>query len=312
MADETESDSVLAIAGGYGADAAGNPAPGGLHPVLIEVKSGVSTSWGGFAPGLEAGFIVASADRSRIYVVDERKNDGRGPVGPAATVRSYAVDAAAGRLEETGRRPVLGPFPTFLSLDPSGRWLAVASHGSFEHVERVVRSGQGWEIENVYDDSTVSLYPVEPDGTIGALADLVVLAGHGPDPSPTSAQAGRHPQASTHAHCAQFDPSGRFVVVCDKGTDRIHVYRLVEGSLVEAWVFQAAPGVAPRHAAFHPGGNLMVVSNELASTLTSYRFDPASGAIAELCTVSTLAPGGSCANEPADVQVHPDGRVRST
>lgn len=308
---EGSSSALLAIAGCYGQNSSGGSAPAGLHVMTGDPGSERFVVRAAVAAGLEAGFLVASPNRSNIYVVNERKNDGRGPVGPLASVQSWALDPTTGALEQTGSQPVLGPFPTYLSLDPAGKWLAVASHGSFDHVERVVRSAEGLEIVNVYDDSTVSLFRLEPDGRLGGLADLVVLTGHGPDPNPSSSQAGGHPQASPHAHCAQFDPSGRFLVVCDKGTDRIHVYRLdaVRGRLDEVHVFQAEPGVAPRHAAFHPNGEILVVSNELASTISSFRFDAETGEIIELSSVTSLAPGGSRPNEPADIQVHPGGNL---
>ena len=51
-------------------------------------------------------------------------------------------------------------------------------------------------------------------------------------------------QASPHAHCAVLDPSRRFVLVCDKSTDRIYTFRL-ERSLRLAATFQFPAETGP-------------------------------------------------------------------
>jgi 6-phosphogluconolactonase len=108
------------------------------------------------------------------------------------------------------------------------------------------------------------------------------------------------------------DPTNRFAVVCDKGIDKVMVYRLDprQAKLVPNDPPSASvqPGSAPRHLAFHPSRPYAFVINEIASTLTSFAFDEASGAIREVNTVSTLPAGYSGRNSTADVHVHPNGK----
>ena len=93
-----------------------------------------------------------------VITVDERKTDGRGPVGPAARIHAFAVDQRDGNLTWLNSQLAPGPFPTFLSLDESKRVIVSANHGSFDHIERVVQTVDGhWMTEYAYDDSTVIL-----------------------------------------------------------------------------------------------------------------------------------------------------------
>jgi 6-phosphogluconolactonase len=173
--------------------------------------------------------------------------------------------------------------------------------------ERVVRRPSGgWEVEYIYDDSTVIAYDVEADGRLGPIRDVAVLTGHGVDPNHSS-QAGGHAQASAHAHCAVVDPSGRFVVVCDKGTDQILVYRLGE-TFELAFSLTMAPETGPRHLAFAPTRGLAFMTCEFSSELASLKFDFEAGNIELIDKVSTVAAGFAGPNEPAEVRVHPGGR----
>ncbi|MBU9205429.1 lactonase family protein [Burkholderia multivorans] len=253
---------------------------------------------------LEAGYLVYAPGSRTLYAVDERKTDGRGPVGPAARVHAFGVDPRDGHLTWKNSRPAPGPFPTFLDLDEAAGALVTANHGSFVHVERVVqRSADEWVSEFVYDDSTVILYGIEDDGSVGRIRDLKILSGHGMDPN-HSPQNGGHAQSSAHAHCAVIDPSGRFVLVCDKGTDRIFVYSL--GATLElVSTYQFPPEVGPRHAAFDLRNDRVFVTCEFSSELASFAFDHTTGGLTLLDRCSTVAADYSGLNEPAEVRVHP-------
>ncbi len=108
------------------------------------------------------------------------------------------------------------------------------------------------------------------------------------------------------------DPTNRYALVCDKGIDKVMVYRLnrAAGKLVpnDPPSASAHPGAAPRHLAFHPSGRYAFVINEIGSTLTSFAFDPESGSLREVNTISTLPPNYSGRNSTADVRVHPNGK----
>jgi 6-phosphogluconolactonase len=301
---------LFVYVGSYARSAGDEARPGGIVVFTADPENGSLEHQSEAGVGLEAGFLCVSPDLRTIYAVDEKKNDGRGPVRPAASISAFSRHVEDGSLAFLNSRPAFGPFPTYLSMDPTGARLVSASHGSFDHVERIVRTEDGFEIETVYDDSTVTLYGVDATGAIQAALDVQVLTGHGVDPHPSSPQAGGHPQASAHAHSATFDPSGRYVLVADKGVDKIYSYAFdpAGSGLDVVSVYDAPAGSAPRHIAFHRELPFVFVADELASTVTTFRFDSLSGALTALKRISATSPGYVGTNEPADIQVHPGGR----
>jgi 6-phosphogluconolactonase len=254
----------------------------------------------------DAGYLIYATATQTLYAVDERKTDGRGPVDKPAAVHALSLDQDSGDLTWLNAQVAPGPRPTFLDYSEQHRLLVSANHGDFQHVEKVVKHADGsWSINYVYDDSTLVAYPLQEDGQIGAACDVQVFEGHGKDPN-FSPQNGGHAQSNPHAHCAVIDPTGTFVLVCDKGTDRIAVFRLGR-KLVEVSTLQFPQETGPRHLAFDPVSGLAYATCEFSSELASLRFDSETGALTLLDTVSTLADGYDGPNEPAEVRVHPAG-----
>ena len=60
--------------------------------------------------------------------------------------------------------------------------------------------------------------------------------------------------------------------------------------------------------AFHPNGRFAYVNSEMGSLVTALAYDPASGRLKELQTISTLPKDFSETNNTAEVEVHPNGR----
>ncbi|OIJ68308.1 lactonase family protein [Streptomyces mangrovisoli] len=295
---------LVAFVGAYGVD--GDEQAGGITVLDVARDGRTLTPLGRSAEPREAGHLVYAPGTRTLYAVDERKNDGRGPVQPPAAVHALAVGPDGG-LTRVNALPAPGPRPTHLCLDEGRGVLLTANHGDFDHVEHVVRTADGgWDVEYLYDDSTVLLYGLRPDGALAGLRDVHVRTGHGPDPN-TSPQAGGHAQSGAHAHSAVVDPSGRFVLVADKGTDRIDVLALGEDTLtpVESHVFP--PQTGPRHIAFAPTTGHAYVTCEFASTLAAFAFDAHTGRLTPLDEAPTVDKGHTGLNEPAEVRVHPDG-----
>jgi 6-phosphogluconolactonase len=169
-----------------------------------------------------AGYLAYAPKSGTLYSVDERKTDGRGPKKPASTIMSFRVDKQTGALTLLNKQPAIGANPASVCVGPD----ETANHGFFDHVIKVVETEDGkWVNSFVYDDSTVVQYPLSADGSIGEASDVDRLTGHGKDPN-ESPQGGGHAQASPHSHIVVVDPSGKFLIVCEKAGERIYVYRL--------------------------------------------------------------------------------------
>lgn len=68
-------------------------------------------------------------------------------------------------------------------------------------------------------------------------------------------------------------------------------------------------GAGPRHLAFSPDGGTLYAVNELDSTLAVFAYDAERGTLRERQVLSTRLAGATGENFPADLHVHPSGRV---
>lgn len=252
---------------------------------------------------VQAGYQIVNQKNLNLYSVDERKNDGRGPVSPPAKVYSFKIDKSTGKLLPLNSMVAPGANPTFLSLGLKNNALYTANHGGFEHIEKVKFKDGKWQSEYDYDDATVIKYNLEKNGALGGIEDLVVLTGHGQDPSKSRQLAG-HAQASSHAHSAVVSPDEKYLLVCNKGTDEILVYKIGKKlKLVNRYKFPEVS--APRHLVFS-GDKRFYLDLELSNQVASMNFNPENGNITLLDKVSAVPPGFKGYNEPAEIRLHPN------
>ena len=202
--------------------------------------------------------------------------------GDGGEATAFAIDRDGGRLSLLNRQATDGRNGVRLGIDASNRFVVLAN----------------------YSTGTVAVLPINPDGTLGRLTDLVTLEGK-PGPHRTE-------QASAHPHDVVFDPRGRFIVVPDKGLDTTFVFRLdtTRGKLVPAEPASVAsrPGAGPRHVDFHPSKPYLYQINELDSTLTTFKFDTERGELMPLQTITTLPPSFTGTSTTSEIAVAPSGR----
>jgi 6-phosphogluconolactonase len=205
-------------------------------------------------------YLTLSNDRLHVYCVH----------GDRSEVSAFRIDPASGRLSLVNQRSTDGRNPVHLAIDHSGRFLVVTNHIG----------------------ASVAVLPIAADGSLEPLQQLVPFEGPlGPH---------RIEQQQAKPHFNAFDPSGRFVIVPDKGLDRVFSFRFEAGRLMSADppFATAREGAGPRHAVFHPSEPYAYVVSELDSTVTTYRFDRQTGGLTALHSVPTL-PGSFTGNSRA-------------
>lgn len=216
----------------------------------------------GVIPGVvNPSFVIESTDGRFLYAVNET---GQGAV--------TALDAAT--LQVVNQRPTGGADPCHLTLDPSGQHLITAD----------------------YSSGSLSVFPVNADGSLGERTQKVQHEGSGPNPDR---------QEGPHAHHIVFDPSGKYAAAVDLGADSVFFYTFTGGRLEPFSTAKVAPGAGPRHIAFHPDGERAYVANELDSTIVSCAY--ADGTLTPGQVLKTV-PDGTGDNFPAEVLVSADGR----
>ncbi|WP_167533804.1 lactonase family protein [Streptomyces marokkonensis] len=228
----------------------------------------------------------------------------------------------------SGALTVLGtvnavPDPSWLALSPDGRMLYAVSETAEGAVAAFRVSGSGPEpagravpvdgsgpthlslfaghlLTANYGCGSVSAVPVRPDGSLArAVSGVLRHTGSGPHPQR---------QRGPHAHQVQPDPSGRWAVGVDLGTDSVRVCTLTDGTPVPHREIALRPGSGPRHLAFHPHGPYAYVLNELSPSLVVCRWEAADGGLRPLAEIPVL-PGTPAGDAyPSAVAVSPDGR----
>ncbi len=266
---------VLVYVGTYNED------PGeGIHHFLLDPSSG-SLEPAGKTPGVPTPFYLRiDAAGRRLYAANALDEcDGV----PQGAVSAFDLDPSTGRLTFLGRQPSGGTLPCYIDLDFGGRFLLTGN----------------------YNSGGVAVLPIRA----GGLGPLTATAQH------EGSSLDEERQEGPHVHCMVLDPTGRWALAADLGTDEVRVYGLSEeGGLSPADppAVSSRPGAGPRHIAFHPRRSVAYVLNELDSTLSVFDFDPDTGRLTERQTVPALPPAFTGHNHAADVKILPSGRYLYT
>jgi len=215
-------------------------------------------------------FLTLSHDGQYLYTVH----------GDESEASAFKVDKATGLLTFINRQGTQGKNPVHLALDPTGRFLVVSNHIG----------------------ASLAVLPVSVDGSLGELTQLVKLEGPiGPH---------RVEQKQSKPHFNPFDPTGGFVIVPDKGLDRVFTFRFDQGRLTPATpaFVETRETAGPRHIVFHPSAPIAYVVNELDSTVTAYRSTPATGALIPFQILSTLPASFTGNSRASEIQIDAAGR----
>ncbi|MBO0656158.1 lactonase family protein [Streptomyces triculaminicus] len=249
---------------------------------------------GSFTEAGGPGLTVAEADDATgalkpMHTTDAVVNPSYLALSPGGDVL-YAVSetdegaAAAFSLADPARPELLGApvavrgdGPTHLAV--AGPWLFTANYGS----------------------GSVSALPVRVGGSLGAPSAVLPHRGRGP-------VADR--QASPHAHAVVPDPSGRWLLAVDLGTDSVGIHALdpVTGAPSPHGETPLRPGTGPRHLVFHPDGHRVYVLGELEPTVTVCRWDASAGTLEPVSQTRVLPPGAVSPSYPSAPVVSADGR----
>jgi 6-phosphogluconolactonase len=230
------------------------------------------------AESVNPSFLAADPTRRFLYAVNEiSQYAGRSSGGLSA----FAIAPGTGKLTLLNEVPSGGAGPCHLAVDKTGRYVLVAN----------------------YEGGSLAVFPIRKDGRLGEASAFVQHKGASVNPKR---------QEGPHAHSIYLSPDNRFAVSADLGLDEVLIYRFDpgKGTLTpnNPAFAMVSSGAGPRHFAFHPNGKFGYVIDELQSTVTVFSYNPASGALDVLQTVSTLPQGFKGENAAAELEVLPSGK----
>jgi len=278
---------------------------------------------------LGAGSLLAQGKggKFRAYIGTYTRGESKG-------IYSFVLDTGAGTLEPEGLAAET-ENPSFLAIHPSGNYLyacgelskfqgqdsgaltsfkidgatgklekmnEVAAGGTSTCHANVTRNGQFIAVAN-YGSGSCATFAIGSDGKLGERTGYQQHSGSSVDP-------GR--QRGPHAHSVNFDRQNKHLIVADLGLDQVKVYdfNAANGSLApnEPAFAAVKPGSGPRHFSFHPSGKYAYVINEMACTVTAFKWDAKKGTLTEIETVTTLPGPVQKGYSTAEVVAHPNGR----
>jgi len=233
-------------------------------------------------------------------------------------------DTVSGRLSPAKLSATIADS-NFLAVSPNGRFLyaanghenalvcfRIAQDGGLQEVNRQPSHAIGpchiWASDTHlfsanYSGGSVTVCPINPDGSLSAPSAVAAFSGSGPYPRWQDRPYG-------HGVCA--DASGRHVYVCDRGSDRIWSFRLdaANGALqpTEPPAGRTPPGTGPRHAVISRDGRFLYANSEMGRDVSVFARDVQSGALTWLAAYPVLPDATVQGGWTAEVALHPSGR----
>ena len=215
-------------------------------------------------------YLCVSDNGKFIYAVSETNT---------GTVSAYKFDKTTGKIELINTQPV-GASPAYVSIDKDQKNIFVAN----------------------YNGGSLTVVPVNKDGSLGAPSQTLQQQGSGAD---------KNRQAAPHVHAAVLSPDEKRLFVTDLGTDKINVYRYKDSKTppltAESPAFVSTePGSGPRHLEFSADGKFLYVVHELTAVVTAYSVDGA-----KLTPIQTIPMNDASykgRNGAADIHLSPNGK----
>ncbi|TQI82434.1 6-phosphogluconolactonase (cycloisomerase 2 family) [Serratia fonticola] len=268
-----------------------NPNGEGVYRVQVDTKSGALSGKTLVSNLPNPAQLVVDAKGQTLYVASEVADFNGTQHGG---IVAYRINPQDGHLTQLNQVDSQGAGPVYLSLTPDGRHLLVAN----------------------YISGSIAAFPVDSEGKLGAASSVQQDEGPAGAAKPAAAVEGSFAISDhngPHAHMIASDPSGKFVFSTDLGLDRIYQWRF-DGSTGKLtpndppWIAASSAGAGPRHFVFHPDGKTVLLINEEASTLTSYRFDHQKGTLKQLHAVSSLPADYKGTSFAAGLALSEDGK----
>ena len=248
----------------------------GIYAYRFDAGSGSMSPLGLVAESPNPSFLALHPNGEFLYAVNEGDPDSP----TEGSVSAFSVNKETGQLTFLNKVDSMGAAPCHLVVDQTGKFLFVAN----------------------FTAGNVGSWRIQPDGSIGEMASLVQHEG----------SSVHERQKSPHAHEVVISKDNSRLFVPDLGMDKVMVYQInAETGELTANDPPAAvlnPGTGPRHMEFHPDGEHAYVIGEINSTITTFDFDPSSGAFTSKQVVSTLPEDFTGNTSTAEIEVSSDGK----
>lgn len=226
-------------------------------------------------------FLTFSKDQKYVYAVNETHGDSSGGVS------AFRFDKSKGELHFLNKVASGGDDPAFVSIDSTGKWVAVAN----------------------YSGGNMAMFPTNEDGSLKPAAQIIAHEGYG-----VNVQR----QEMPHPHCAIFSPDQKYVFGADLGNDRVYHYTFDASDATAPLkemnppYYEVTDGSGPRHLVFHPNKKFLYEINELSGDVIVYQYNSNDGSITSIQTIQSDNTAGKGDKGSAEIDLTPDGKFLYT
>ncbi len=219
-------------------------------------------------------FVSVSPNEQFVYAVQEDAAIN----GKGGEVAAFSFNKQTGILTYMNKQPSGGDHPCYVAVDKTGRWVVAGN----------------------YSSGSLSVLPVQADGSLGAATTIIQHEGSVPNVQR---------QSKPHVHCTLFSADNRFLFVPDLGIDKIMIYAFnaTTGKLSPAKqpFAQSTAGAGPRHLCFHPSNKYAYLVEEMSGTVVVFKYR--NGKLKNKQRISSMPVGDTSDAGSADIHVSQDG-----
>jgi 6-phosphogluconolactonase len=249
----------------------------GVYAYRFDNKTGKLTPLGIEAESADPTFLALHPNGKYLYGVNEI-NTFQGK--RAGAVSAWSIDRATGKLTLLNQVSSASPGPCHLIVDATGKTLMVAN----------------------YAGGSFASFPIAADGKLGEAASFIQEQG-------SSVDKGRQDQP--HGHSVNLPKNNKFMLGADLGTDKVMVFKLdapnAKLSANDPPFGSVKPGSGPRHLVFAPDQKHVYVLSEMAASVTTFEFNPETGAMKDIDVESALPADYTGEKSAAEIQIDAKG-----
>ena len=248
----------------------------GIHVFKYDQEQAVFSVVGDFRPEINAGQSAYEPLHDVIYVTNESHDEEGGQV------YAWKLDPMTGRPIWLNSLATCSNLPSYICPASGGKYLLVPHHGPGQLVAKTVADADGnYRLQHESDDGTVVLIRLKENGSLETVCDVSwhdILRENGKI------------MKIPHLHSCVQAPGRNLFLVCDKGLDQIHSYRIDEDKEKLQLLSNASceDGNHPRYLVFHPTLPLCYQNNEASAFINVWQYQEETGNLTRLQRIGLL------------------------
>jgi 6-phosphogluconolactonase len=217
-------------------------------------------------------YLAIAPGGKYVYAVNEGGNPGH--------VSAFSFNKKTGHLQFINDQESGGADPCFIAVDNSRKWAVVAN----------------------YSGGCLSALPININGSIEPVAQLIQHYGKGTDTVR---------QEKAHVHSTFFTPDERYIFSADLGMDQLMIYKFNKNAAqplsdAKDSIVHILPGSGPRHLAFHPTKPYVYLIEELTGTIDGFHYS--NGVLTHKQRISSEPADFTGSSGSADIHITPNGK----